>query len=405
MKIAIIGPTHKSFISDLLDPGYNYDKLPSGYNGAPFLGILIKELLYKGHEIIAITTSINFDHNSQNETFYGENFKWIVIPSRKHSFRRNGKKPGRILDFFRYERIGINNAILQEKPDFIHAHWAYEFAGAIKNSQIPHLITIHDNPYRVLKYMPNFYRLGRLFMSEWALSGVRYVSTVSDYMKGYARKRSQELRIIPNPIKEQIPRDKILEQINLKANDLDSVLKIIMVFNGWGKLKNGEKGIETFKLLKDYFPHAELHLYGSGTEKEGPANLCATKKEINGIVYHGIIGHDLLLSEISNSHLMIHPSLEESFGVVLIEAMICGVPVIGGINSGGVPWVINKNELLVDITNANEIYECAKKMLNNKKTYISNSLSCYDNVVNRFSAKIVVEEYIKYYNHIISNWE
>jgi hypothetical protein len=78
MKIAILGSSHKSFISPLLSP-IGIDDLPDGYNGAPFIGILIKELLSLGHKIVVIT---KFKH--QKETLVDKYWCEIKINQTKH---------------------------------------------------------------------------------------------------------------------------------------------------------------------------------------------------------------------------------------------------------------------------------------------------------------------------------
>jgi glycosyltransferase involved in cell wall biosynthesis len=68
---------------------------------------------------------------------------------------------------------------------------------------------------------------------------------------------------------------------------------------------------------------------------------------------------------LQSSSLMIHPSLEESFGNVLVEAMVLKVPVIAGRNSGAVPWVLGFGSagILVDVTDKEDIARAALDIL------------------------------------------
>jgi hypothetical protein len=50
MHIALLAPTERSFISQLL-PDQDVNELPMGYYGAPFIGTLIAELLHQIHQV------------------------------------------------------------------------------------------------------------------------------------------------------------------------------------------------------------------------------------------------------------------------------------------------------------------------------------------------------------------
>ena len=115
-----------------------------------------------------------------------------------------------------------------------------------------------------------------------------------------------------------------------------------------------------------------------------------------------MISHDLINENIKDSHLLLHPSLEESFGVVLIEAMSFGVPTIGGNNSGAVPWVVNDENLLVDVKNPVEMANKMFELLANVDLYRNSAISGYLNVSSRFSSTVVTNSYLDYYNEILN---
>jgi glycosyltransferase involved in cell wall biosynthesis len=402
MKIAILAPSHKSFISPLLSP-IDIDDLPDGYNGAPFIGILINELLSLGHEVVAITTSELIDNDWEVKEFSNDKFKWIVVPARKNSFRFNAGKLGRIIDFFALERKLMKKVVCDQKPDFIHAHWSYEFAGAALQTNLPCLITVHDNAYQIAKYFKNAYRLGRLLMSEWILRKVRYASTVSPYMASYVKSRCKKVLVIPNPVLIDCTSTEVATQINRKSIGIKTP-RIVMIFNGWDERKNGKVGLQAYALIKAEFPEASLHLYGNGTAVGGLAHQDCKNLAIKDVFFHGSVAHHVLLKEISKAHVLLHTSLEESFGVVLIEAMSQGIPAIGGEKSGAVPWVIDNSDLLVDVSNPLAIKNKIIHLFNSQESYEKIALECYNNTLSRFSDKVIVQQYLSYYNDILKEW-
>lgn len=401
MRIVILSPSDQSFIKFFL-PNYNLDDLPVGYIGAPFIGAIIQELLNKKHEVIAITT--DSDLNIETKEFGYKNFRWVVVPQRKRSFRSNDGKRGFMLDFFSKEIKGLTQVVNNYSPDIIHAHWSYEFAAVSNMIDIPALVTIHDNPYIVLKYFKNAYRFGRLLMSEQVLRKVKYASTVSPYMLKYVKKKCAHVRVIPNPIDIKFDLVQIEIFVQRRISTMGSP-KILMVNSGWDSRKNGKTALIAFQQFLQSYPNAKLHLIGGGCELNGLANIQANSLGINNIEYHGIITNDDIFRELENTHLFIHPALEESFGVVLIEAMSMGVPVIGGQASGAVPWVINDPRLLVDVKNSLDIKNKMIEILGDKEEYIKTSLSCYHRVKDRFSAPNITEEYLVYYNEIIEGYK
>lgn len=398
MRIVILAPSDKSFIKRFLNE--NFEELPDGYRGAPFIGTLIEELLSKNHEVIAITTTVAIDDKYEIKEFCNNNFKWVVIPARPHSIRLNNKKLGRILDLFAYEQKQMLKAVLQYKPDFVHAHWSYEFAGVAVKSGFPFLVTIHDNPYKILRYFKNVYRLGRLIMSELILKKVHFASTVSPYMLPYAKRKCPTIKVISNPIKIYKSLEQIENLIIIRKEALSSP-KIIMINNGWDMHKNGKKGLLAFQELQRILPDASLHLFGNGSEKEGLAYNDAKVLGLQNVYFHGSVDHESLVKEIQTHHLLLHPSLEESFGLVLIEAMSNGVPAIGGSYSGAVPWVLNSEQLLVDVNSVDAMKNKMVEILTNEELYKQVSINGYLNVKNRFSSTAVVDHYLSYYKEII----
>ena len=94
----------------------------------------------------------------------------------------------------------------------------------------------------------------------------------------------------------------------------------------------------------------------------------------------------------------------EPFGRVLIEAMALGVPVIGGLNSGAVPWVLNygKNGLLVDIKDENEICNAVIKLIEDPIQYEKLSSGGISHVAENFSVESVCNKYIQLFKEILS---
>ncbi len=394
----ILGPTHKSFIKKFL----NEDdvNLPEGYDGAPFLCSIIEKLLDNGYQVTALTTSVCTDKDYTVKVFQNKNFTWVVVPSRKHSFRMNGGKLGRMVDFFKLEREMMVDVINKTNPDVVHAHWSYEFAAAAIKSKFPYLVTVHDLHWKVLQFMPNPYRFMRALMAEYNLRKIGMATTVSPYTaKCLANLR--DIVIVPNPIKIINSRFVIERIIEQRLATLVNP-QIIMVNNGWSALKNGIFGLQVLKALLAKGIKAELHLIGHGCGQNSDAFNDAKRLAINTSVhFHGRISNDRLIEMLKDIHFMLHTSKEETFGVVLGEAASMGVPALGYAKAGAVPWVIGDDSLLYKKWDAEAVSNQLSLLVSDVHAYRVKCTQVYDRVANMFSVNKVVRMYEEQYKKAV----
>ena len=370
--------------------------LPAGYSGAPFLGTLIGELLARGHHVSAYTTSPNLPLSlPQAVVAQGERFKIYYCPVRKHSVRMNGWHLGRIVDFFRLERRYLVQAIRLDNPDIVHAHWAYEFALAAIASGKPHVVTCHDAPQKILKYMPNLYRLGRYFMALKAMRAAQKLTTVSPYMRNSLLPMGhKDIEIIPNPIPPVIAHQTLDQsrQLTLTAP------VVVMVANGWSKHKNSQAGLLAFAKLRAALGGAQLRLCGSDFGQGEIAQRWAQEQGIaDGMEFVGRLPYENLLEEIAKGDVFLHTSLEESFGMVVAEAMALGVPVVGGKASGAIPWVVGDGGVLVDVISPTEVADALKLVLADQDHWQKLREAAHQSSQTRFSPEVVAALYEKTY--------
>ena len=124
--------------------------------------------------------------------------------------------------------------------------------------------------------------------------------------------------------------------------------------------KNVELLVRAFLTVRATIPEARLKLVGFGLGQGDPLpHRLVADGVADGIDFDGHLGRPALASLVASAWCLVHPSLEESFGNTLVEAMFLGTPVIGGRKSGAVPWVLDHGRAgtLVDVTSESEVGE------------------------------------------------
>jgi glycosyltransferase involved in cell wall biosynthesis len=346
MIIGIAGPAN---IQALFNNTINQNRLPKGLGGT-VLQPLIFEYMAKGHEVIFFT----FDQDIKETLFfYQEKLKVCVIPYRKKHRAR---------DFFKDEIFFLEKALLQEKKlGFIHAHWTYEFALAALKTGIPTLVTAHDAPLRILQYDPTPYRFIRTLMALECIKRTLYMSHVSPYIERHFQKSlgyKKFSAVVPNGLA-----DEQFSYPEVKKKARGKTVVFSSVANGWSNLKNTSTLLKSFALVREKI-NAELWLLGNGHGPDEAASSWARKHNITHNVY--FLGfksnQELRTNYLNKTDILVHPSLNESFSLAIAEALAMGIPVIGGENSGGVPFVLDYGKAGV-LSEVHSVQKLANTML------------------------------------------
>jgi N-acetyl-alpha-D-glucosaminyl L-malate synthase BshA len=227
------------------------------------------------------------------------------------------------------------------KIDVLHVHYAipHAYAGYMAKQMlkdegidIPMVTTLHGTDITLVGNHP-FYKPAVTF----SINKSDFVTSVSQSLKDDTLKLfniKNEIQVIPNFIElDKIQKEEKLPcQRSVMANANERIITHISNFR---KVKRIPDIIKIFYAIQKEIP-SKLMMVGDGPEKEKAEQLCQELGILDKVIFFGNSNEiDTILCQ---TDLFLLPSKTESFGLVALEAMACGVPVISS-NAGGLPEV------------------------------------------------------------------
>jgi glycosyltransferase involved in cell wall biosynthesis len=153
-----------------------------------------------------------------------------------------------------------------------------------------------------------------------------------------------------------------------------------------------------------HLPGLEIDLIGPDFGSGQKAETWAGERGIaEAFHFHGPLPYADVLRVLATADLLVHPSLEESFGMTVAEAMALGIPVVVGENAGALPWVTGEGTagLLVDVTSSAAITEAVLRLLGEPALYARCSAAGRARAESAFSARNVAQAYIARYQAVL----
>ncbi len=398
MKIGVAGYFNPVYVESSLTSKSKLD-LKSINDTATSVNVLVKSFLNAGHKVVVFTG----DHDSEtNSTLYGENLIVHIIGL---------KVKYRYLFFFLYlfrTTYRIKKCFLKECKDIdvLHAHWTYEFAyvSSLFAEKLPVFCTVRDWAPFIYTTMKGIkYKV--LWFQKKVISKLVLKNSKIQFISNSFYTQQLILKSFPNyntPILFNSIDD---EHILKTRNQYPQQFKLISISPSLDdERKNIDRLILAFRDFRKLSPESKLLLVGN-IDFNGALYL---KWKNNGLLenveFLGYINHDKLILYLDEVSCLIHPSLEETFGNILLEGMAMRIPVIGGEKSGAVPFVLKNGQCgcLCDITDVKSIVDAIYKVYKNK-FYVNEIVDNATHVLlNEYSSSVVCQKHISLYKSFLN---
>jgi glycosyltransferase involved in cell wall biosynthesis len=187
-----------------------------------------------------------------------------------------------------------------------------------------------------------------------------------------------DIRVLPLGIDTNI----FIPKIGIDNN----IIKLLFV-GRINKTKQIEIAIDTLVYFKSNNKKAELNIIGPISDPlyfkslEEKISTLDLKKEVN---FLGFIHQTKLVAFYQNHHILLLPSSTESFGMVMIEAMSCTIPVAAITGSGGPEEIITNNYNGI-LANKNEYCKSVYHLFCNIETYNTLKTNARKTVLEKYS--------------------
>lgn len=321
--------------------------------------IKLHPVYFQGKEQIDDALPFNFPcfttHPRSNQTFYD------LTKKEYESYQKAFK-------------LAIEQELKTFKPDVIHSGHLWTLSSLASDYNPPLIVTAHGTDLLGYKKTTRFIKEAKKAYNKAAK--IITVSKDNNQIIKDIFGNNNKVITIPNGYNSDIFYHKNYDRITV-LNELNINKSYEHIVCYAGKFTD-IKGIDILlKAAQIYQNDNTLTLLcGDGILFDNMKSL-ATKLNLKNIYFLGNQSHDILRKIYNISDVSIVPSRSEAFGLVVIEALACGTPVIGS-RVGGIAGILNENiGMLFENENYQELAENIIKILANKHRYDAKYISNY----------------------------
>ncbi|HEX7090407.1 MAG TPA: N-acetyl-alpha-D-glucosaminyl L-malate synthase BshA [Longimicrobiales bacterium] len=350
------------------------------------------ELARRGHEVHFITYAQPFRLPYFVERVY---YHEVEVPSYP------------LFDYPPYSlalAAAMHGTAVRRRLDVLHVHYAVPHATSawiaremLRPTEIRVITTLHGTDITLVGQDPSFHSITR-----FSILRSDGVTAVSEYLRRETVRRfdipADSIEVIPNFVDlERYRRD--LEGCH-RSQLAPEGEKIVMHISNFRPVKRVDDVVRAFARASRRVP-ARLVLVGDGPAR-GLAQKVAEEEGVAARVT--FLGKQSSVAELlACADVLLLPSESEAFGLVALEAMACGVPVVATA-VGGVPELVPDGEagFLVPLGDVAAMADAIVTLLADPARWQTASAAARE-AATRFSADRIVPRYEALYRRVLSS--
>jgi N-acetyl-alpha-D-glucosaminyl L-malate synthase BshA len=299
----------------------------------------------------------------------------------------------------------MHETVVRQRLDLLHVHYAIPHATSAWIAKemlggrhpLKIVTTLHGTDITLVGQERNFWEITR-----FSIQKSDGITSVSDYLK----RETVDAFQVPGDDIEVIPNFVDPSQYNRqrypcwKTAFLRDGEKLVLHVSNFRPVKRVRDVVRIFARLTREVP-SRLVFVGDGPERPEAADEARLQGVTDRVVFLG--KQDSVAEIMACADLLLLPSQNESFGLVALEAMASGVPVVAT-TAGGLPEVVDSGETgyLGPIGGVEEMAEGAIEILRDPARWRAMSEAARVSAVERYGVEKVIPQYERYYERIVA---
>jgi N-acetyl-alpha-D-glucosaminyl L-malate synthase BshA len=298
--------------------------------------------------------------------------------------------------------VAIENVVEQHDLDLLHAHYAVPHATSawiakelLGRDRFRIVTTLHGTDITLVGQDPSFHSL-----TQFSIRKSDGLTAVSEFLRRETHEHfdipMQDIRVIPNFVDlDKYRRDAYPCHRSKLANEGDSIVTHISNFRS---VKRVDDVVRIFSRIARRIP-ARLLLVGDGPDRVKAHEVAEAEGVVDRVLFLG--KQNSVAELLSCTDLFLLPSETEAFGLVALEAMACGVPVIATC-TGGLSEVVDDglSGYLAPVGDVEAMADAGIGLLTDAAAWQSFSARARQGA-ERFSADRVVSLYEAFYEEVL----
>lgn len=299
--------------------------------------------------------------------------------------------------------VKIREVAVQHDLHVIHAHYAIPHAASaylaremLRPRPLRTMTTLHGTDITLVGALPSYHE-----MTRFSIEHSDHVTAVSEFLREATRREfrtERPIEVIPNFVDTSTFRPDCRPRIRERLAPAGE--RVIMHVSNFRPVKNLLVVVDVFAGVAADIP-SRLVLVGDGPDRDRAERRAREHGVADRVVFLG--DQEYVADLLPAADVFLLPSGHESFGLAALEAMACGVPVVGS-RIGGLPEVIVDGEtgFLCDPDDVACMRQLVRDLLTDEIRRRDMGRRARERAQRHFERDRIVERYIDAYRRLIA---